>query len=280
MPSGDRGPDAFAALTQGADASIDLARAAIAIGRVVTPDVDTDATLAALEALAGRVRSGAGADAASPSDIVERMRAVLFREEGFSGDRDDYYHPLNSCLHAVVERRRGMPILLSVLFIEVAGRAGLEVHGVGAPGHFLVKYRDGAGERFLDPFHGGREVPADGLRAAVDQALGGRGSADAYLEAVTKRQILSRILTNLKGSLLRRGEIAQALDAVDYLLAMTPWDLGEVRDKGLLLHQLDRHEEALTWLRRYREHAADDPGLPRVEALIARLEREAEDAPG
>jgi regulator of sirC expression with transglutaminase-like and TPR domain len=277
MASGDGGPGAFAALTQGADASIDLARAAIAIGRVVTPDVDADATLAALESFASRVRSGTGADP-TPSDIVGRTRTVLFGEEGFSGDGDDYYHPLNSCLHAVVERKRGMPILLSVLFIEVAGRAGLEVQGVGAPGHFLVKYRDGQNERYLDPFHAGREVPADGLRAAVDQALGGPGSPDAYLEAVTKRQILSRILTNLKGSLLRRSEMPQALDAVDYLLAMTPWDLGEVRDKGLLLYQLDRPAEALTWLRRYREHAQDDPGLPRVEALITRLEHEAEDA--
>ena len=264
-------PTDFAAITRGSDSHVDLVRAALAIGDLVDPSLDDDIARSALETLAERVRVELG-DASSPTVVAARVCAVLFDDEGFAGDVDDYYHPRNSSLAAVLARRRGMPILLSVLYIEVARRVGLEVQGVGAPGHFLVKYNDGRQDRYLDPYNGGRPVPTSELRATLHQALAGASSADAYLEAVTKRQILARILINLKNSYLRRSDPAGALRAIDYLLAMSPWDLDEVRDRGLLLAELGRHQEALIALRQFREHAPDEANLDAVDRVMRRLE--------
>ena len=264
-------PTDFAAITRGSDSHVDLVRAALAIGDLVDPSLDDDIARSALETLAERVRVALG-DASSPTVVAARVCAVLFDDEGFAGDVDDYYHPRNSSLAAVLARRRGMPILLSVLYIEVARRVGLEVQGVGAPGHFLVKYHDGRQDRYLDPYNGGRSVPTAELRAALHQALAGASSADAYLEAVTKRQILARILINLKNSYLRRSDPAGALRAIDYLLAMSPWDLDEVRDRGLLLAELGRDEEALIALREFRQHAPGEANLDAVDRVMRRLE--------
>ena len=263
-------PERFAQLTTGADAEIQLDRAAVAIGRIGTPDVGDARPLAQLDALAHQVRVGLGTDP-HPGVLARQIGAVLFDEEGFAGDTEDYYDPLNSCLPAVLERKRGMPILLSLVFMEVGRRSGLAVDGVGAPGHFLVKFSDGVHDRYLDPFNGGQEVPGHHLRAQIRAALGDAVSTDAYLEPVTKRQILGRILTNLKGSYLRRGDPMGALEAVEYQLAMTPWALDEVKDRGVLLAQLGRHAEALTWLRQYREHAPADTDMTPLDQLMARL---------
>ena len=264
-------PTEFAAITNGPDGDVDLVRAALAIGYIVDPNVDDEVARSTLETLADHVRVDLG-DGSSPTIVAERVCAVLFEDEGFAGDADDYYHPRNSSLAAVLERHCGMPILLSVLYIEVARRVGLDVQGVGAPGHFLVKFNDGLQDRYLDPYNGGRHVPTAELRAALHQALAGASSADAYLEAVTKRQILTRILANLKSSYLRRDDPAGALRAVDYVLAMSPWVLDEVRDRGLLLAELGRHQEALIALRQFREHAPDEANLDAVESVIRRLE--------
>jgi regulator of sirC expression with transglutaminase-like and TPR domain len=264
-------PTEFAAITSGPDSDVDLVRAALAIGYIVDPHVNVEVARSTLETLAERVRVELG-NPTSPTGVAERVCAVLFEDEGFAGDTGDYYHPRNSSLAAVLERRRGMPILLSVLYIEVARRVGLDVQGVGAPGHFLVKFNDGLRDRYLDPYNGGRHVPTAELRAALHQTLAGASSADAYLEAVTKRQILARILVNLKSSYLRRDDPTGALRAVDYLLAMSPWVLDEVRDRGLLLADLGRHQEALVTLRQFREHAPDEANLDAVDGAIRRLE--------
>ena len=265
-------PAEFAVITSGPDSDVELVRAALAIGKIVDPNVDDEIALATLERLAERVRVELG-DASSPTLVAERVCIVLFKEDGFAGDPDDYSHPLNSSLAAVVERRLGMPILLSLLFMEVARRVGLDVQGVGAPSHFLVKFNDGLQDHYLDPYNGGRHVPTPELRRALHQALAGASSADAFLEAVTKRQILTRILVNLKNSYLRRDDPAGALRAVDYLLAMSPWILDEVRDRGLLLAELGRHQDGLIALRQFREHASDDGNVDAVDSVIRRLER-------
>ena len=108
--------------------------------------------------------------------------------------------------------------------------------------------------------------------AAVEQATGGPEAAGAYLEAVTKRQILSRILTNLKASYVRRHDPARALQAVDYQLAMAPWALDEVRDRGLLLAELRRDHEALAALRQYRTHGPASVDMDAIDAVIAQIE--------
>ena len=259
----------------GAEETIDLARASLAAATIVDPTLDPDSALKRLDDLAAAVRMRVGSgDQVGAEAIARSSVELLFEDEGYTGDRDDYYNPLNACLDAVLERRRGLPILLSILFIEVAARAGLKAQGVGAPTHFVVKYVDQGRERFLDPFNGGVEIPSAGLRGQVEQSLGGSGvSPDAFLEGVTKRQILSRVLANLKGCYLRRRDPAGALRAVDYQLAMTPWALDEVRDRGLILYQLKRYDESFQSLRSYREHAPGSDSGGRIDQLVRRLER-------
>ena len=269
--------EAFAALASGADEAIDLARATLAVGTIVDPALDPEPSLKRLDELAATVRlrvgSGEGIASVASEAIARGAVEVLFEDEGFTGDQADYYNPLNACLDAVLERRRGLPILLSILFIEVAARAGLAVRGVGAPAHFVVKYVDQGRDRFLDPFNGGVEIPSGGLRGQVEQSLAGSGlSPDAFLEGVTKRQILGRVLANLKGCYLRQRDPGGALRAVEYQLAMTPWSLDEVRDRGLILFQLKRYNESLEALRRYREHAPGSESEGRIDQVIRRLE--------
>jgi regulator of sirC expression with transglutaminase-like and TPR domain len=266
---------AFANLASGTEETIDLARASLAAATIVDPALDPNPALKRLDDLAAAVRLRVGSGEQLGAEAIARSSVeLLFEDEGFTGDEDDYYNPLNACLDAVLERRRGLPILLSILFIEVAGRAGLTVQGVGAPAHFVVKYADGDRDRFLDPFNGGVELPSAGLRGQVEQSLAGSGvSPDAFLEGVTKRQILARVLANLKGCYLRRRDPAGALRAVDYQLAMTPWALDEVRDRGLILYQLKRYDESLEALHSYREHADGSGSAGRIDQVIRRLER-------
>ena len=280
----DSDPDlvgAFAVLASGAEETIDLARAALAAATIVDPALDPDAALKRLDDLAAAVRRRVGSSEQAGAKAIARGSVeLLFEDEGYTGDEADYYNPLNACLDAVLERRRGLPILLSILFIEVAARAGLQVQGVGAPAHFVVKYVDQGRDRFLDPFNGGVEIPSAGLRGQVEQSLAGSGvSPDAFLEGVTKRQILGRVLANLKGCYLRRRDPAGALRAVDYQLALTPWALDEVRDRGLILYQLKRYDESLQALRSYHEHAYGSDSASQIDRVIRRLERLAGENP-
>ena len=273
MESTERGARAFGELSRGAEAGVDLAACALALGRIVDPELDPAPRLAQLdrwgaavaERLPGRVDAGS---------VARTVAALLFDEEGFRGEQEGYYAPANSYLHLVLQRRRGIPITLSVLFLEVASRAGLAARGVGTPGHFLVKYRDGERERFLDPFHGGREVEAAALRRQVRLASRGQqGSPEVWLSGVTKRQILARVLGNLKGAYLRRGDYEGGMAATEYLLAMSPWALEEIRDRGLLRYHLRRYDEALADLQLYRQHSDEPREQQRLDALISRLRR-------
>ena len=167
-----------------------------------------------------------------------------------------------------------MPITLAVVMIEVARRVGLELHGVGAPFHFLVKYFDAdtKQERFLDPFHAARSVDRDSLAERLRATnLGAGPNPESFLASVTKRQILQRILTNLKGAGVRKRDYFAAISATDFLLALTPWSLEDRRDRGLLCYQTGQYIEALDDLQQYHEHAADAPDAEQVADFIERV---------
>ena len=158
--------------------------------------------------------------------------------------------------------------------IEVARRVGLELRGVGAPFHFLVKCYDPDAqvERFLDPFHAGREIDRQALSERLRATNFGAGpNPDSFLAAVTKRQILQRILTNLKGACVRKRDYDAAIAATDFLLALSPWSLEDRRDRGLLCYQTGQYVEALDDLQQYHEHAAHAPDAARVADFIERV---------
>ncbi len=261
----------FGSLARGNEHAVRLDLCCFLIGRIVEPRFDQFAALRRLDELANEARAD---PAASETEQVERLCRVLFEEHHFRGDTDTYYDPLNCCLHAALETGHGMPITLAVLMLEVARRAGLELLGVGAPFHFLVKYLDSDAqvERFLDPFHAGREIDRQALSERLRATNQGAGpNPESFLASVTKRQILQRILTNLKGAGVRKRDYASAITATDFLLALSPWSLEDRRDRGLLCYQTGQYIEALDDLQQYHEHAGNAPDADRVADFIERV---------
>ena len=221
------------------DAGVDLARAALLIACEEYPDLDPSRYLSRLELMAEAVRSrlqgGADADGA-----VAALNGYLFGEEGFRGNEQDYYDPRNSFLNDVLDRRMGIPITLSTVYIEVAQRAGVEAAGVGLPGHFIVRVSSGGSERLVDPYHGGLRLSPEDCQERLDRIYGGRLRVDSTMLAPCGRKsMLARMLRNLKAIYLKTGDQERALRVLDLLLQVNPHSGEDLRDRGLLYAALD-----------------------------------------
>jgi len=210
--------------------------ATLAIARLGNPPLDVAPSLAKLDALGERVRQ------LSEHGAAEALTTVLGEQEGFEGDRVVYDLPANSFLDQVLERHRGLPILLSVLYLEVGRRAGLSVSGVALPGHFIVR----VGEELIDPFNSGKRLTVAECQLIVKRASASAEFDKRMLAAPTPKAIATRILNNLKGSWLQRSETDAALCAVDLLLALTPNHPSELRLRAGLLMELGAFRAALT----------------------------------
>jgi regulator of sirC expression with transglutaminase-like and TPR domain len=249
---------------------IDLARAALAIAREEYPQLDESISLRALDDLAVQVTRGLPAGAL-PERRVGRLNAVLFHELGFSGNQADYYDPRNSFLNEVIERRTGIPITLSLVYMEVGRRCGLRVDGVSFPGHFLCKVSLDEGELVVDAFNGGQLLGIPELKRRFASAAGDAARFDArLLRAARPKEILARMLLNLRSVYLDRGDLPRALSAVDRQLLLQPDDARVLRDRARLCEQLGGPEAAADDLERVLrlEPAASD-----ATALRARVDR-------
>ena len=238
----------FTDLVRAPEHEIDLALGALALARVEYPDLVAEHHLKALDELAARSGTAGVED---PLRALHRLREFLFDEEGFRGNADDYYDPANSCMNQVLERKLGIPITLSVLMMEVARRVGLRVYGVGLPGHFVVSAQVGTESVLLDPFDGGTLLTQETAADVVARAVGRRVTlTEEHFAPVGKRQILARVLANLKGAYVRREEWAKALAIVDRLLVLDGPASVFVRDRGSLLIKLgDLLRGAAAWER-------------------------------
>ena len=246
----------------------ELDRAALLIAAEEYPDLPIDAYRIELDGLAARVRERIPNDA-GPQAIVEHLREVLAAEEGFTGDREHYYDPRNSYLSDVLDRRKGIPIALSTVYMEVGRRIGFELEGVGFPGHFLVKRETAQGAVVLDPFHDGRTLDSDELQSLLNRNFGGNVQhRPSMLRSVTSRQLLYRMLGNLKHIYLRDGDARRALAAVERMLVVDPKQHGEHRDRGVLLARLERPIEGLKALSHYRVLAPDADDAEKVDAIM------------
>jgi len=255
------------------EAQIDLTRAALAIARLEYPDLDFAHFEAQLAELA-QAAAGPLGRAEDPAERVARLSGYLYGEAGFKGNRTDYYDLRNSFLNDVIARRTGIPITLGLVYIDVAARLGMDVRGVGFPGHFLVKCVDSE-PIVVDPFSGERLSNADCERL-FHSALGEQTPFDPRaLEETPKRLILARVLGNLKQIHLARGEFARALDCVERILALRPDDPGELRDRGLLYARLECFRAAADDLERFLALAPDDPTAPTIAANLGKLRERA-----
>lgn len=249
---------------------IPLAEAALAVAAEEYPRLDVARYVRALDALGVRVATRLPG-VRSPLAILAAMKKVLFDEEGFRGNEADYYDPRNSFLNEVLDRKLGIPITLSILYIEVAARSGLALQGVGFPGHFLVKLPAGGGlpgDLFIDPFNGGDVLGADECTARFRAALHGREFDPKFLEAVAPPQILSRMLHNLKKIYVEKGDDVRALWVIDRLLLLSPGNLEERRDRGLLSARLGGLKAAAQDLQAYLDGSGQAPDAGEVRSLL------------
>jgi regulator of sirC expression with transglutaminase-like and TPR domain len=221
---------------------IDLAEAALLCAQDTYPQLDIRSELDSLEALAARLRDRLPADFSVTHRLVA-LNNYLFRELGFSGNMDEYYDPRNSFLNDVLARKTGIPITLSILYLEVGQRLGLKLKGVSFPGHFLVKVRVTGGELVLDPYAGGRSLSEEELRERLaqftDQDTAKELPLEDFLEPASPRQILARLLRNLKAIYLDAKDFDKALGVMNRLVILLPDVPEERRDRGLVFARLE-----------------------------------------
>ncbi len=253
--------------------TVPLDVAALEIAGIEFPGLDTDAAGFRLDSLADQVRSQLSPDA-SGLDFIKGCNELLFDVLQFRGNEEDYYDPRNSCLNSVLMRRLGIPISLSLVYMEVARRLGRPVYGVGLPGHFIVAYEDAETRYWVDPFHGGRILSfADCCALAKERAGVDVRANPAVLSAVTKRQILVRILSNLKAIYLRGEAFDKARQVLDLLIEAAPDYAEEYRHRGLVhLRQLN-HRAAKADLEAYLRLEPNSPEREQVKRQLVLIER-------
>jgi regulator of sirC expression with transglutaminase-like and TPR domain len=230
------------------DPAVDLGRAALAIARIQYPYLDPAEELRRLDDLAARAEHEG---AREPGDRLGRLRAFLFEREGFRGNADEYYDPRNSCLNDVLDRKLGIPITLSVLMIEIGRRLGVGIEGVGLPGHFIVGAQVPSGRLYIDPFNGGAVVTPETATEIASRAVGRPVRLEqAHWAPCSKRQIVIRMLRNLKTIYARQAEWERALTVVDRLLVVDAESPTHLRDRGTVLVKLGKlHDGAAEWER-------------------------------
>jgi regulator of sirC expression with transglutaminase-like and TPR domain len=264
----------FRAAVELPDDEIDLGRAALAIAQEEYPTLDIQTYLERLDQLAAVVRDRSAGEN-SPYRLIASLNYVLFTQEGYRGNHDDYYDPRNSFLNEVIERRIGIPIALSVLYMEVARRADLRLHGVGFPGHFLVKYTGDEGEIVVDPFDKGEVRTTEELQEMLDRLYGGKVRLQPeFLSRVSNRQIVQRILANLKAIYVREENFHKAVSVVERLVILDPISADEIRDRGLLYLRLERFSEAVDDLETYLRLAPDAADAEEILEQVLALKKQ------
>jgi regulator of sirC expression with transglutaminase-like and TPR domain len=258
------------ALLDPADERIDLAEAALALAALADPALDPRPSLHALDALAAGLRDRLGPDGRADAAALGHY---LGHACGFTGNLEQYYDPANSYLNVVLERRVGLPITLSVIYMEVGRRVGLTVHGIGFPAHFIVGVPEGGRMRYLDPFRAGRELTRDDLAAQLRQTYGRSVRVDArMLQPIGKRAIIIRMLNNLKQAYLRQEALELALRANERLAALQPGHAEHERDRAVLLYQLSAWRPAKAALAAYLGRHPSGPDALALRGLLATVE--------
>jgi regulator of sirC expression with transglutaminase-like and TPR domain len=247
----------FAELMSKDEAAIWLDEAALAIAQGEYTQLDPSLYLRRLDEMAEQLRPRLSAEEA-PARLVADVNAYLFGEQAFHGNGLDYYDPRNSYLSDVLDRRTGIPITLSLVYMELGRRVRLPIEGVGLPGHFVVRFSSGAEPVLVDPFNEGQVLSVEDCAKRVRLLYGtGVHFSPELLRPASKREIITRMLGNLKGSYLRRGDYARALRAVEWCLLADPTHSEDFREKGLLRAHLGDLRGAASDLERYLESAPE-----------------------
>jgi regulator of sirC expression with transglutaminase-like and TPR domain len=263
----------FVELARRPDAEVNLGEAALLIAAEAYEGLDIDHYLGRLDRLAAEAKEHLG-NVESETERIARLNRFLFVEKGFVGNQEDYYDRRNSFLNEVLDRHVGIPITLSLVYIEVARRLGLAVAGVGFPGHFLVKYL-GKQELIIDAFFGLMLSERD-CHDRLKSVLGERASFDRrYLQSATAKEILIRMLRNLKQIHVNAEQFEAALPYCDRVLLLDPNSAHELRDRGLIYQKLECYGAALADLERFLALAPHDETAATIREDLVLVRREA-----
>ncbi len=261
--------EAFAAAVSGRDSDVDLFGAAMLIAGLGGP-TDAHDCARQLDLIAEAVRA-ASDETADPGVLAQAIDHELFTVRGFHGNEGEYSDPANSYLDQVLKRRTGLPITLSLVYMEVAERVGLRCEGVGFPGHVIVRCGEPEAPIYVDPFHQGVRLDTAELLARLrGQPLGG-ASPESFLSAITRRQFLQRMLRNLHIVFRERRDLERWRDTVELSLRLEPWNAALTGERGMLNYRLGAFSAALDDLDRYVRASAPEMVSAGARRLLEQL---------
>ena len=271
-------PLAYVASLVESDEHFPLLEAAAAVAQDEYPELDVQRVLGEVDQLLARLKRRLASDAPA----LQRLRTLnqfFFRDLSFGGNLNDYYDPDNSYLHAVLRTRRGIPITLAVIWLELAAGLGLQAKGVAFPGHFMLKVTLPKGQVIIDPFTG-QSLSREELSQRLEPYQQRSGLVDdfevplaLYLQAASPREIIARMLRNLKEIYMSQEDHARLIAVLDRLLVLQPDSWSDHRDRGLAWAEQGDAQRALPDLQAYLDHAEDALDLDVVSQRVAQLRR-------
>ncbi len=249
----------------------DLFDMSLDVARVDDTDLQRDKCLAQVSHIRNKVERKLNSP--DPYSIIEHTNEIMFQELGYCGNGEDYYHPFNSLMDRVLEKRTGIPITLSILYREVVGGLGLPTWGVGMPGHFLLGFRASSRELYLDAFNGGRILLPDDCRALLNDLFGNKIEFEtSFLNPLPNSAIVLRMLMNLKQIYRSRAESVSLVRVLNRRIPLLSDPLSEVLERGMTLVELEEYRAALDDFRAFIEKTSDNSLRKVVESRIERLE--------
>jgi len=253
------------------ESQIDLAKASLYFAQAEYKDVNVQKYLNILDDIAQEIARSLTPER-YPLKVVKAINNHLFNCLEFQGNKQNYYDPNNSFLHHVIERKVGIPISLSVIYLAIAKRLNFPMVGIGMPGHFLIRPEfEGVGF-FVDPFNRGEILFEEDCQRRLDENYKQQLKlAPSWLAPVSNKQILVRMLNNLKFIYLHRQEIDKALSTMSGILKIFPENVAEIRDRGLLYYQINRWDEAIIDLEYFLKVAPNSDDAPMIEILLEKM---------
>jgi regulator of sirC expression with transglutaminase-like and TPR domain len=247
-----------------AESELDLGRAALLMAKCQYPKLNVELYISQFDEIAGII-----------SNRLSSKNPLLIIKNINQGNKENYYDPRNSFLNEVLVRRLGIPISLSVIYMEVARRLGLKIDGVGLPGHFLVKCKIEDQEIILDPFHQGKELSQTDCQALLTTIYGsGIELKPSFFRTVSKKEILIRMLNNLKNIYISGNDPARALITLETLLILTPQATNEIKERGIINYRLGKFSQSIKDLEFYLQHSPKTVETDNIRKFLNQIKLE------
>ncbi len=265
--------DEIARIASMEDHAVELAPSALLIARLQYPSMDGSYYLGMVDDMARRLGRRIR-EPNEPESLVKLINEILFQEEGFRGNTDNYYDPRNSYLNEVLERKLGIPITLSIIYIEVGRRAGLRTYGIGLPGHFIVGLLTDTGRIFIDPFNQGEILTEDGCRRIVRSHMGMSTVFNrSLLDPTWPKQILVRLMRNLKGIYLSTNDPPRALTLLHWIIMLAPDAVQELLERSAYYESVGDYHGAAKDLERCLDLIPKEDEKDKMRLRIAMLKQ-------